>query len=410
MTVSAIIAEYNPFHKGHAYQLAKTKELTGSDYTVAVMSGNFAQRGIPCIVDKFTRTRMALENGVDMVLELPTPFAIASAERFAQAAVSLLVKSQIVDYLSFGSEIGDLSLLNTLADCLNEEPQPLSLKLQNYLKEGISFPRARALATSFYLQNSYSSELVLKVLACPNNILGIEYLKACKKYGATFTPITVKRIVSGYHDKSLHKTIASASAIREHYGKPHHASLIANAMPDLAFKRLQNATQHVPQLDNFNTLLQYKLIFSKPQDFYALWDVPEDLVRSLFKTYGKFFSIQDIVKILTSKTYSKATVQRFLLKSLLDIQKENITPLESISWIPYIRVLGVKKHALPLLSQLTQNATVPVITNLKSLHLPQNSFSRALLDIETRATALYHLTQKQVNHYQDDFTTPFLKV
>ena len=210
MRIVGIIAEYNPFHNGHQYHIEKSLELTGADAAVVVMSGNFIQRGAPAIMPKHSRAKMALKNGASLVIELPVPYATGSAEYFAYGAVSLLDDFGCVDALCFGSECGNLNLLKTLAKILVKEPAEYKELLSCYLKQGNSFPLARQYAMRDYLH----SDQVNDILAEPNNILGIEYLKALYRLNSTIEPYTIQRVSSHYHDQELQESYSSASAIR----------------------------------------------------------------------------------------------------------------------------------------------------------------------------------------------------
>lgn len=236
MKVTGIIAEYNPFHNGHKYHIEKAKELTGADYVIVVMSGNFTQRGIPAFTDKYTRTRMALSCGADLVLELPLYYAAGSAEYFATGAVSLLDRLGVVDSLCFGSECGNIDALMHVASVLYNEPDSYKKLLQDALKSGQNYPAARHNALLQYLSmqpserdavngNAIDCDTVAcaaitdvtdyeQILSSPNNILGIEYCKALLKLNSSITPYTIRREGGGYNDDTLSAVNSSALAIR----------------------------------------------------------------------------------------------------------------------------------------------------------------------------------------------------
>ena len=233
MRITSIISEYNPFHEGHKYHMENAKKITNSDFTIVIMSGDFTQRGTPAIIDKYARARQALCNGADLVLELPVCFATASAEGFAFGAVSILDKLGVIDSLVFGSECGDIEPIRKVADFLSEEsfasnnfnslgePDPFNTshkinnfreRLQFFLKQGLSFPKARAKALHEIfpaLDNAF--------LSSSNNILGIEYCRALKYFGSSITPMTIPRKDNLYHDEELAGTgkLSSATAIRK---------------------------------------------------------------------------------------------------------------------------------------------------------------------------------------------------
>jgi len=223
MKVAGIIAEYNPFHNGHAYHIAETRRITGADYIIVVMSGDFVQRGEPAIVDKYARTRMALQNGADLVIELPTAYACGSAEYFATGAIRTLQALGVVDVVSFGCETQDVALLTILAELYLDEPAEFSADLQAKLRQGMTYPQARAAATEAYLLShncipanisedtsaDMSEDMIVeqlhRILASPNTILGIEYIKAIRKYSAAMEPVVIPRL-GQYHSEELIQT------------------------------------------------------------------------------------------------------------------------------------------------------------------------------------------------------------
>ena len=209
--VLGIVAEYNPFHNGHLYQLNYSKKITNSKYSVAVISGNFTQRGSTSLIDKWSKAEMAIKNGIDLIIELPLLYSISSAENFADGAIKILNSLGIVDYISFGTESGDISSLKTISDILVSEPEKYKSFLTAELNMGLSFPKARANALSMYLHNS---KVNANILSSPNNILGVEYLKALKKYNSSIIPLTLKRTSVDYNETTYKNNIASSTAIR----------------------------------------------------------------------------------------------------------------------------------------------------------------------------------------------------
>ncbi len=209
--VLGIVAEYNPFHNGHLYHLEKSKKDTGCSYTVAIMSGNFTQRGSTSLMDKWSKAQSAIECGVDLVIELPVFYAISSAENFAEGAIKILDSLKVVDHLSFGAETANIEILDKCADVLYNEPREYKSLLSHELKKGLSFPKAREKALMLYLNDIRK---FANVLSSPNNILGIEYLKALKKFKSNIQPITIPRYEVGYNDLSYTENTASSTAIR----------------------------------------------------------------------------------------------------------------------------------------------------------------------------------------------------
>ncbi|MBO4783930.1 MAG: nucleotidyltransferase family protein, partial [Lachnospiraceae bacterium] len=211
MKVAAIIAEYNPLHNGHEFQIKRAKQLTGADFIIVVMSGDFTQRGVPAVIDKYQRTRMALNAGADLVIEMPLYYSCSSAEYFASGAINLLKGLGVVDYLVFGSECGDIKILTDIADVLINHKQEISEIIHGLVKEGISYPIARVRAVEEAIPNSYEH---VEAMNFPNNILGFEYIRALKQFESSIIPVTNLRIGAGYHDRMMDNPICSSLAIR----------------------------------------------------------------------------------------------------------------------------------------------------------------------------------------------------
>lgn len=407
MQIAGIVAEYNPFHNGHLYQIEQTKKETGCDHVIVIMSGNFSQRGTPTICHKFSRAQMALQNGADLVLELPVPFATASAENFAYYSISALHQTHIVDTLSFGSELGDLAILDHIADLIISPSSQFEARLRANLKEGLSFPRAREKALLALASDSdYAFPKLEAALTNPNNILGIEYLKALKKLKSTIKPFTVHRIGTGYHDDHLTTHIASATAIRKQLSEG--LTDYETCMPPNTLDLLK--VQIRPDLSRLMPFIHFKLMFSKMEDLYALWDIPKPLLHSLVNACHSRITYDELVNVVTSKTYTRATVSRSLIRILLDIKEACLMPLIDNGKLPYLRVLGCRKDATSLLKHLINHSEVPIITNFSKQYPSLDALSHTLLNYEIEATKLYHYLTGHQNLMSQDFTTPFLLV
>ena len=407
MQIAGIVAEYNPFHNGHLYQIKQTKKETGCDHVIVIMSGNFSQRGTPTICHKFSRAQMALLNGADLVLELPVPFATSSAESFAHYSISGLHQTHIVDTLSFGSELGELDVLDHIADLIISPSSQFEEILRTYLKEGLSFPRAREKALLELAAHSEHSFTKLEAaLKNPNNILGIEYLKALKRLNSTIKPFTVHRIGTGYHDDHLTSHIASATAIRKQLteGRTDYETCMPANTLEILKRQLR------PDLSRLMPFIHFKLMFSKMEDLYALWDIPKPLLHSLVNACHPHMTYEELIEAVTSKTYTRATVSRSLLRILLDIREDLITPITQNGKLPYLRVLGCRKEATSLLKHLINNSEVPIITNFAKQYATLDASAHTLLHYEIEATKLYHYLTGKKNLMNQDFTTPFLLV
>ncbi|MBQ1274917.1 MAG: nucleotidyltransferase [Cellulosilyticum sp.] len=406
MEIAGIVAEYSPFHNGHLYQIQQTNFQTHCDAIVAVMSGNFSQRGQATITDKFTRTKMALLNGVDLVLELPVPIATASAEFFAQGAISIFEQSNVISLLSFGSECGNISLLNEIANIFTCEQDCIDILIKKYLKQGLSYPRARQQALIAHLDPKHTdtTHSLIEVLQSPNNILGIEYLKALKNFHSSIVPFTLKREGAHYHDSSISGSIASATAIR--HSLYTGSNCYTSSMPLSASTLLDHDS--LPSMEKLSAFLHFRLMFSKVEELYATWDIPGDLIHTFVKQIQTAPSYAELVNRCTSKTYTKSTVQRSLLRLLLELKSQDMFHPSSAIKVPYIRVLGCRKTKTQLLKALTQNACVPVITNLNKQYSTLTPIAKQWIDYEIKASKLYAYLTNQPQLATSDFTQPFI--
>ena len=386
--VVGIIGEYNPFHNGHIFHLEQSKKTAKADYTIAIISGNFVQRGNVSIVDKWTKAHMALCNGVDLVLELPTIYSISSAENFADGAIKILDALNIVDYVSFGSETADLTTLDTIADILHRQPSEYISLLNHELSKGLSFPKARENAILMYLNDirRYSH-----VLSSPNNILGIEYLKALKRHKSTIQPIAIPRESVGYHDTAMINNFASATAIREMICTNHLAKL-PYVMPPVTYKILYHAFQkghYVKDLARFEKEIIYTLRRMSLSEIANLPDVSEGLEYALKNAAGFCNTLEEFMNIIQTKRYTNTRIYRILLYALLGITKADMKLSKKIT--PYTRVLGFNEKGKELLSIISSSKTdTDIITSVKKYidSNPSKNMKR-LLEIDTRATDLY---------------------
>ena len=300
MQVNGIIAEYNPFHNGHLYQLKRSLEETGADYTVVAMSGNFVQRGSAALLDKHTRAEMALLGGADLVLELPALYAASSAEFFAAGAIRLLDQLGVVDTVSFGSELGDTALLKKAAEILVQEPADFSSSLKHYLKEGMSYPNAR---TEAIIQHYPEFNGQDSIFSSPNNILGIEYIKALLRQNSSIRPVTIKRLGNGYHDRSAGAPFCSALAIRQALFSGASPEFLAGQMPEEAAGLLGSwLDTHAPMQNEMLSLpLYYKLLSESSRGFSAYLDVSPALSERILNYLGEYRGFEDFCRLLKTK-------------------------------------------------------------------------------------------------------------
>jgi predicted nucleotidyltransferase len=358
MKICAIISEYNPFHRGHEYQILQTRELLGADTgLICLMSGNFVQRGEPAIFDKHARAKAAVLCGADLVLELPLPYSISSAEGFGFGAVYLLDRLRCVDYLSFGSECGDISQLKSLAE-LFKRPEMDGL-IKRELKGGIPYARARQLAAESLAGNE------LSLLAERNNLLGIEYIKALIKLGSGIEPITVKRNFE----------FKSASELRRTEGFLDELPVKAAAV--YAEEILAGRGCVRPQ--NIETAVLMKLRTMRCDDFAALPDCSEGLENRLMK-YSGSESLQKFYRDVSTKRYPEARIRRMTMCAYLGIKAGMAE-----KYLPdiYARVLAVGVNGRDIINKISGNITV--ITK------PAHGKGNTLFELNARATDLYVL-------------------
>lgn len=355
-----IIAEYNPFHNGHAYQIAKIKELFPDKRIITIMSGDFVQRGEPAVYNKYLRTKCALCSGADIIFELPVLFATSSAEHFASAAVTALSATGVVDTLCFGAEDDCIDDLNTIADLLVSEPFEYRQLLKKHLKDGFSFPKARSLAVSSYLKNPAYEELLKK----PNNILGIEYLKAIKRQHLNIKPVIIKRAGAGYHDVSLELSFSSATAIRNHIRTNGLTSVLEQKLPASSFKLLKQDTFVNPLFaDHFYPLFQYAL-WEHKQDYTKFLEINAD-IASQFATLTSYPADYDsLIKQLSSKNITNSRIRHSLLNILLGYTSEDLSLAKENNYITYLRLLGFHRNASFILKEIKQKAQIPVINKV----------------------------------------------
>ena len=401
--VLGIIAEYNPFHNGHLYHLEASKKLTGANYTVAIISGNFTQRGSTSIVDKWSKTKMALENGIDLVIELPVLYSISSAENFADGAIKILNSLGIVNYLSFGSETSDISVLSNIANILCSEPEEYKNLLSIELSKGLSFPKARENALLDYIKNSddivpenriIDFEMYSKVLSSPNNILGIEYLKALKKYKSSIKPVCISRFKAEYNSSNFSENIASATAIRELI-KNKNFDAIKTVIPLEAYLILMNCINSgciVPDLNYFEKEIIYTLRKMSIEEIANIPDVSEGLEFSIKKAANSCNNINEFLDIVKSKRYTITRLQRILLYALLGISKEDMQLSKKVEK-PYIRVLGFNDNGKKLVSEIaTKNPELKLITSVKKfVDSNSNKDLQIIFDKDVLATDVYSL-------------------
>ncbi|MBO4368470.1 MAG: nucleotidyltransferase family protein [Clostridia bacterium] len=351
MNAAGIIAEYDPFHNGHAYHIEETKRRTGCDCIIAVMNGSFSQRGEPMLLDKFTRAHMAVAGGCDIVVELPACFGPRPAEIFASGGVKLLDAMNCVEYISFGCETEDVRLLDQAVDLLTEEPADFRQIMSEGLGRGESFARARGNALIACLGADG------KKLLEPNASLAIEYMRALRCIRSPIKSIVIGRTVP--HNSGEIGIYSSASAVREAvYSHDMHA--VRTAVPYKVYELLTENEGAIAEPASLDTAVLYALRRMDANDLRALPDVTEGLENRLFKASCRYGTRQEILMACKCKRYSYTRLSRILIHALLGNTQESLDQLREPS---YIRVLSVKKGSEKYLAELQRHAELPVITN-----------------------------------------------
>lgn len=391
MNIVGLITEYNPFHNGHLHHINLAKNLTNADYVIVVMSGNFLQRGTPAIIDKYKRTTMALECGADLVIELPSVYATASAESFALGAVSLLHHMGCVNSLCFGSECGQIKQLETIADVLLQEPDNFKALLKQFLKEGLVFPVARKMALLDYMKKDIVTENDLdSILSEPNNILAIEYIKAIKRLNSPIKPVTIKRIVSGYHDTQINDVICSASAIRSSLKSNGLDNFIKQVPPSVYQILAREYGNTFPiEMNDFSTLLKYKLLLTKDKPCSNYLDVSEALANSIMNHLSDYTDAENFMELLKNKQYTLTRINRSLTHILLNIEGETVKVYAENGYAQYLRILGFKKTSNALLTMIKENTTIPMITKLANYKKLLNPLGISMLEQDIFAAEVY---------------------
>ena len=366
MNVVGIIAEYNPLHKGHAGQIAQAKELADADFCIVILSPDYVQRGEPAVADKFTRTRMALAAGADCVLELPVAFAVGAARTFAEAGVSLLDRTGVLTHLCFGSECGDLNRLSEIAEILAEEPASYVSCLRNAQKSGLSYPAASQKALEALL-----SPRTAALAASPNNLLGIEYLRALKRRQSSVRPITLLR-TGDYRSDHLTGPLSSATALRARleeqktnpdYHPSRDPELLAAIQDECRplFCDAYGATMPVSP-DDFSMALNYRLLSLRNGDLTRFEDVSEDLANQILRNLTYLSTFRSFAGRLKTRQYTRTRINRALLHILLDITKEEVRLAQERDYGSYVRILGFRSRFAPCLTEIKKKSSLTLLT------------------------------------------------
>lgn len=419
MRVVGLIVEYNPFHNGHLYHLEQSRILSGADSVVCVMSGNFVQRGEPAMVNKWARTRMALAAGVDLVIELPAVYAMASAEYFGYGAVKLLDSLGIVDTLCFGSESGQMEELDIVARVLHDEPEEYKQLLKQALKEGISFPAARQQAVGKYLQDRVPCSDRLNLLtSSANNILGIEYLKSLKKLKSRMQPLTIPRISNQYNQQELSGSVSSATAIRKSISESAlvcYDSDWVQAIPETSRQVLEQefaAGRGPVQSADFELLILAALRRMTKDQIKQLPYIGEGLENRIKKAAELSGSLEELVDKVSTRRYTRTRIQRSLFHIITGLTAKELERFGLYGGPQYVRVLGFNGKGRELLAAAADQSMLPVIVKPANYKNSCNVLLKRMLEIEAMATDLYVLgySRKASRTAGQEFTQEIIRM
>lgn len=372
MNITGIITEYNIFHNGHKYQIDEIKKH--SDAVVAVMSGSFVQRGDVAITDKWSRAKMALLSGVDLVIELPVCYALNAAPNFATGGINILNALGIVDNICFGSESGNIDELISAAELLENENSEISEKIKNYVDGGMSYPNA--------LTKAYSSLISSDILSEPNNILATEYIRALIRSKSKIKPITVKRHKAGYHDKNLYQNIASATKLRE---MKKNGENINDFIP----YKLEEINCDIPyDISNLDSAVISKLRLMTAEELQNISEVTEGIENRILSGANIAYSFETLVESVKNKRYTTSKIRRMIISALIGFTKDIYSPTPQ-----YIRILGINKVGMAILKQAKDICTVPIIT--KAADFKENSLQ---FKLDVRATNIAMLSNPVPSH------------
>ncbi len=421
MKILGIITEYNPFHNGHLYHLFKAKEITGADYVVAVMSGNFLQRGEPAIINKWARTKMALDAGIDLIIELPFVFSTQDANGFAFGAVKLLDSLQVIDYLCFGCETDNLDTLYSISNFLHIEPQEYKELIVYNCKSGYEFPKARSQTICDYhrifgidgLEKISSLELS-KLLKYPNNILALEYIKHLLNLKSKIKPVAIKRMGASYHQKNITGKISSATSIRNEILNnlsPSKTDLfmlndkIKLTIPPSGFSVLERELREGRgpiTLDSYRQYILATLRRMSLEDISRIQGVIEGLENRIKKASLKSYTVEQLINSIKTRRYTRTKIQRIILHLMMNLSKKDVKIFNRCGPL-YARILGFSKKGKTLLRTIKKNSSTSLISKLsnylrQTISEENNNVRNRLikmLDYDILATDIYVLGNKK---------------
>ncbi|AJA48154.1 hypothetical protein CPAST_c20840 [Clostridium pasteurianum DSM 525 = ATCC 6013] len=407
MKISAIIAEYNPMHKGHILHINKTRELTNCDGIIGVISGNFVQRGQPSIIDKWTRAELAVLNGIDLVIELPSVYSISSAEFFSYGAISLLNNINVVDSLCFGSECGNLEPIYYIANTLQNPSYEYLDLLRKYIASGLPYFTARSKALFEISQNNIDINLtnsLESILSSSNNILGIEYCKSLIKLNSSIKAFTIKRQGDDYNCQYINSEFPSATAIRKLIENDYDLNSIKNLLPDSVYEKIislyKNNYDFAFSKDMFK-FLRYKCLTNN-NNIDKIPDANEGLHNKIYKSIINSTDFEDLMSNIKSKRYSYTRLSRILCQYFIGFDNYDTEILRKAS-CPYARILAFNKKGLEILKLIKKNSYIPLYSKL-----PKSKDMNSCLELDILSTKAYSILNKSINPLADYLNSPVI--
>ena len=403
MNLLGLVVEYNPFHNGHKYHLEKSKELTNATHTVAIMSGSFLQRGEPALFDKYTRAEIAVKNGVDLVIELPTLYSCQSAEIFSHGAIATLNSLNCVNSVCFGSEEGNVDILYTIAEILIKEPLDFKTTLRKFLDEGLVFPIARSKALYDYIKNNnllnLSEDDLQKVLNSSNNILAIEYIKSLIKLNSSIKPYTITRVASEYNSKDINSNICSATAIRSSLKNNLDLQLIKNVVPSHTFDEIKNKIIHnfTPVFDSDFYDILSSTIIRDCDNLNNYFEVNEGIENKIYSNIFTSKNLDELINATKSKRYTMTKIKRTLNNILLGINKDDVLKVKDLCQVPYIRVLAFNNKGREIIKEIKNSSDVEIITKFSKVNYANNPIFNTLIKYDLKASNMYNLVYYKNN-------------
>lgn len=386
MKVLGIIAEYNPMHTGHIYHISKAKEITGCDTVIVIMSGSFTQQGNIAIINKFERAKQAIQNGVDLVIEIPSAFASSDAGNFAYKSVSIL-NDLNVDAICFGAETDNIERLKLISETLIYKDKEIWIEIKNELKKGISFAKARNNSL-----NKFLNEDDINIILSPNNILALEYLKTLKILNSNIIPFAIHR-ESNFNSHILENCYTSSTSIRKALENKCNLNDIQKYIPENVSKYLKN--NKIIFNNDFFEILKYKIISMNENDLKEINGVSEGIENKLKKEICNSYSYDEFLFKIKSKRYELSRIKRILVNILLNISKDDFNLLKENN-SNYAHILTFNHDKKDLLSHISNTSNIPVISSLNNKTLSYlNKYQKLSLDIDIYASNIYSMLINQ---------------